>query len=63
MNTITKPMSAPILLGQLSADLLVDEYLLLETIKEDEDLLRVTRSYFAGDFTYSQVLDTIKDYF
>lgn len=56
-------MRAPILLGQLSEDLVVDEFLLLETIKESEDLLRITRSYFAGDFTYEQVLDTIKDYF
>jgi hypothetical protein len=63
MNTINKPMSAVMLVQCLAGELLVDPALLVETIKEEEDLLRVVRSYGAGDFTYEQVLDTIKDYF
>jgi len=63
MTTQYKAMSATDLVLCLSGDLLVDPALLVETIKEDQDLLRVVRSYGAGDFTYEQVLDTIKDYF
>lgn len=62
MNT-TKPMSAVNLIQCLAGEMLVDPALMVETIKEDQDLLRVVRSYGAGDFTYEQVLDTIKDYF
>lgn len=60
---MTKPMSATVLIECLAGDLLVDPALIVETIKEDEDLLRVVRSYGAGDFNYSDVLDTVKDYF
>jgi len=62
MNT-TKPMSAVNLIQCLAGEMLVDPALMVETIKEDQDLLRVVRSYGAGDFTFEQVLDTIKDYF
>lgn len=48
---------------KLSGELLIDPALLVETIKEEEDLRRVMRSYSAGDFTYADVLDTVKDYF
>lgn len=58
-----KPMSAVNLIACLSGELLVDPALLVETIKEDQDLLRVVRSYGAGDFTYEQVLDILKDIF
>lgn len=60
---MNKPMSAPNLIACLAGDLVVDPALLVETIKEEEDLRRVVRSYGAGDFTYSQVLDTLKDLF
>lgn len=59
----TKPMSAVNLIQCLAGEMLVDPALMVETIKEDPDLLRVVRSYGAGDFTFEQVLDTIKDYF
>ena len=59
----TKPMSAPMLIQCLAGDLLVDPALMVETIREDQDLLRVVRSYNAGDFTYADVLDTVKDFF
>lgn len=55
-------MAAANLVQCLAGDLLADPALLLETIKEEEDLLRVIRSYKAGDFTYAEVLDTIKDF-
>ena len=56
-------MSAVNLIQCLAGEMLVDPALMVETIKEDPDLLRVVRSYGAGDFTFEQVLDTIKDYF
>ena len=57
------PMSAGDLIASLAGELLVDPALLLEIVKGEEEALRVIRSYGAGDFTYSQVLDTIKDLF
>ena len=62
MNT-TKPMSAANLVQCLAGEMLVDTHLMIETIKEDINLLRVVKSYGLGDLTYEQVLDTIKDYF
>jgi len=55
-------MSAVTLIQCLAGDLLADPALVMETIGEEEDLQRVIRSYRMGDFTYSQVLDTVKDY-
>jgi len=54
-------MSAVSLIQCLAGDLLADPALVMETIGE-EDLQRVIRSYKLGDFTYRQVLDTMKDY-
>lgn len=56
-------MSAVSLIQCLAGDLLVDPALVMETIKEEEDLVRVIRSYRVGDLTYSDVLDTVKDFF
>lgn len=50
------------LVQYLAGELLVDPLLLVEIIKEEEDLLRVVRSYGAGDFTYEEVLDAVKDF-
>ena len=55
------PMSAGDLIASLAGELLVEPSLLLEIVREDQDALRVIRSYGAGDFTYEQVLDTIRD--
>jgi hypothetical protein len=63
MNTQYKPMSATNLILCLSGEMEIDPGLIVETIKEDPDLMRVMRSYGAGDFTYAQVLDTLADYF
>lgn len=63
MITRDKPMSSTHLILCLSGDMEIDPGLIVETIKEDPDLVRVIRSYSAGDFTYAQVLDTLADYF
>jgi len=64
MSTPTlKPMSAVQLISCLSGELLVDPALIVATIKEDPDLLRVVKSYRAGDLSYFHVLDTLSDYF
>ena len=55
------PMSAGDLIASLAGELLVDPALLLEMVREDQDAVRVIRSYGAGDFTYEQVLDTLKE--
>ena len=60
---MSRPMSAPELIQCLAGELLVDPALLVETIREEEDLTRLVRSYGAGDFTYEQVKDTLKDLF
>ena len=56
-------MSITALISTLSGDLLVDETLIFEAIREDNDLIHLVRSYREGDFTYLEVLDTLKDYF
>ena len=63
MNTQYKPMSVSNLILCLSGEMEIDPGLIVETIKEDPDLMRVIRSYGAGDFTYEQVLNTLADYF
>lgn len=55
-------MSAANLIQCLAGDLMADPGILFETIREEEDILRVIRSYRLGDFTYAEVLDTVKDY-
>ena len=60
---MSRPMSAPNLIQCLAGELLVDPALLVETIREEEELTRLVRSYGAGDFTYDQVKDTLKDLF
>jgi hypothetical protein len=54
-------MSAGDLIASLAGELLVDPALLLEIVKGEEEALRVIRSYGAGDLTYSQVIDTLKE--
>ena len=49
--------------GIIGVYLLVDPALIVEAISEDQDLLRIVRSYGAGDFAYADVLDTVKDFF
>jgi hypothetical protein len=63
VSTLSKPMSATNLILCLSGEMEIDPGLLVETIKGDPDLMRVIKSYGAGDFTYDQVLDTLGDYF
>lgn len=63
MNTLSKPMSATNLILCLSGELEIDPGLIVETIKGESDLMRVVRSYGAGDLSYESVLDTLNDYF
>jgi hypothetical protein len=56
-------MTIPALISRLSGELLVEESLIFEAIREDQDLIHLVRSYREGDFTYAEVLDTLKDYF
>ena len=63
MTTEYKPMSATNLILCLSGDMEIDPGLIVESINEDSDLMRVVKSYGSGDFTYAQVLDTLADYF
>jgi len=58
MNTV---MSAGDLIASLAGELLVEPSLLLEIVRGEEEALRVIRSYGAGDFTYSQVIDTLRE--
>jgi hypothetical protein len=51
---MSRPMSAPDLIQCLAGELLVDPALLVETIREEEELTRLVRSYGAGDFTYDK---------
>jgi hypothetical protein len=62
MTITIKTLSAAQLIQCLAGELLTDPGLLLETIKEDQDLMRVCRLYFAGNLSYESVLDTVKDY-
>jgi hypothetical protein len=63
MKTTDKPLDVVSLIQCLAGELLVDPALLFETIKEEEDLQRVIRSYRLGDFTYYEVLDSFNDCF
>jgi hypothetical protein len=64
MNTTTeKPLDVVSLIQCLAGELLADPSIVFETIKEDEDLQRIIRSYRLGDFTYYEVLDSFNDYF
>jgi hypothetical protein len=63
MKTTDKPLDVVSLIQCLAGELLADPSLLFETIKEEEDLQRIIRSYRLGDFTYYEVLDSFNDYF
>jgi hypothetical protein len=63
MKTTDKPLDVVSLIQCLAGELLVDPAILFETIKEEEDLQRIIRSYRLGDFTYYEVLDSFNDCF
>lgn len=62
MKTTEKPLDVVSLIQCLAGELLADPSILFETIKEEEDLQRVIRSYRLGDLTYNEVLDTFNNY-
>ena len=55
MNTMTKPMSAPMLVQCLAGEFYCDPYLLVEAIKEEESALVIVRQYGKGLASYDQV--------
>jgi hypothetical protein len=59
---MSAPMSAVNLVSYLAGELLTDPALIVETIKGDEDLLRLFRSYNSGEITYAKVLETLNAY-
>jgi hypothetical protein len=62
MNTQDKPLDIVTLIQCLAGEMMADPAIVFETVKEEEDLQRVIRSYRLGDLTYNQVLDTFNDY-
>lgn len=59
MKTITKPMSAPTLVQCLAGELYADPYLIVEMIKEEEEVLTLVRQYGKGLATYEEVRDAV----
>jgi hypothetical protein len=62
MKTQDKPLDIVTLIQCLAGEMMADPAIVFETVKEEEDLQRVIRSYRLGDLTYNQVLDTFNDY-
>lgn len=63
MNTVNKPMGSTELILCLSANIGIEPGLLVEAIGDDENLIKVVKSYRLGDLTFNQVLDTLGEYF
>lgn len=59
---MSAPMSATNLISCLSGELLIDPALLVETVREDDELLSLFRSYNKGEATYAKVLETLNAY-
>ena len=56
---MTKPMSAENLILCLAGDIESFPALVLETIKEDQDVLAIVRQYGKGQITYEEVLNAV----
>ena len=59
MTTTTKPMSAPMLVQCLAGELYADPYIIVEMIKEEEEVLALVRQYGKGLATYEEVLKAV----
>jgi hypothetical protein len=59
---MNKVMSAVDLIQCLAGELEIFPALLVETIQESEDLKRILRSYRAGEYTYDEVVETVKEF-
>jgi hypothetical protein len=63
MNTIEATLTAPHLLLRLSAELGVTPSLIVETIKESPELVKLISAYGRGETTYNNVLATLVNCF
>jgi len=56
---MSKPMSAPMLIQCLAGELYAHPAMLVELIKEDEEVLAIVRAYGRGEETYQNVLEAV----
>ena len=56
---MSKPMSAPMLIQCLAGELYAHPEMLVELIKEDEEVLAIVRAYGKGQETYERVLESV----
>ena len=63
MNTTEKAMSAPHLIMSLAAELGVTPSLIVETIKETPELLKIANAYGRGESNYQEMLNAIINFF
>jgi len=55
-------ISSSHLIQLLAGDLEIYPALLVEHIQESEDLKRILRSYRSGEYTYDEVVETVKEF-
>ena len=56
---MSKPMSAVSLVSCLAGEMFADPALIVEAIREDEDVLALVRQYGKGRATYEQVREAV----
>lgn len=56
---MSKPMSAVNLIQCLAGEIFSDPALIVEAIKEDEEVLALVRQYGKGHATYEEVLEAV----
>jgi hypothetical protein len=55
-------ISSSHLIQLIAGELEIYPALLVEHIQESEDLKRILRSYRAGEYTYDEVVETVKEF-
>lgn len=56
---MSKPMSAVSLVSCLAGEMFADPALIVEAIREDEEVLALVRQYGKGNATYEQVREAV----
>ena len=56
---MTKPMSAVSLVSCLAGEMFADPALIVEAIREDEEVLALVRQYGKGHATYEEVREAV----
>lgn len=59
MELMNKPMSAVSLVSCLAGEMFADPALVVEAIKEDQEVLALVRRYGKGGATYQEVLEAV----